>query len=772
MHRSAALVLWLCCVSAFTEAAELCAFPGRDGDRQLRGEVNRWLPSPDNAVLEPGDRTITVAAQWRGRGALQSGDLLLLIQMQGADIETENSSAYGAISTAAASFAANNPSAKKNPKPVTAGAFEFVRLESVQDLTLQVRGSGANGGISRRYISREPGAASEAGAARWQLVRVPQFDNLTLTDNLMALPWDGRSGGVLALDVRRELNLNGFTLDAHGRGFRGGAALSLTGALGDEHDYRYRAPSNSELAVGFGQHGSKGEGIAGTPRWVAVERMDVPADGKTNRDVTASQWMVLDTRPEAEKASRSDGYPEGSMAKGAPANAGGGGSSLSADNKQPSGGGGGAGGGHGSAGRDSADKPRGGLGGALVSAEEARLIAGGGGGAGTRRKGAGGNGGAGGGIVFLRAGIFNGPGKIDVRGAAGETSADAGAGGGGGGGSVWIQSAFGESAKIALALTGGTGGSGLAAGGSGGEGRVLFGGGVAIQAPPGITNDRLMRDSVEGVAAGYVCRPSGMLVSGTLFEDNGAHSRTNERGSKSSLDNGIAHDGRRQRSEKALQGWPVSVRTPEGELVAQTTTSASGQFSLELSERWAGKSLQLQVAVQSGWHAVVAKANDLPLAPFVYQGKGRWDFSARKEYLQDGLVLGLVRQPDIETPALRTVQPSSTQLFLFRYLPHTQSRVRFHYRGELSGATDWKHAFFLDPDCDNASDYVDKHMTGWVPVKAGQPVCVRVRVDVPRDASKDGVFSMRIDAETQLGETPLDLQFAPINAAIDVSLPR
>jgi hypothetical protein len=191
MHRSAALVLLLFCISAFAEAAELCAFPGRDGDRQLRGEVNRWLPSPDNAVLEPGARTITVAAEWRGRGALQSGDLLLLIQMQGADIETANNSAYGAVSVDGAGTG-----------DVAVGHFEFVRLESVQDLTLQVRGAGANGGISRRYISRDP-REPDTGVARWQVVRVPQFENLTLSDDLLALPWNGRSGGVLAPDVRR-----------------------------------------------------------------------------------------------------------------------------------------------------------------------------------------------------------------------------------------------------------------------------------------------------------------------------------------------------------------------------------------------------------------------------------------------------------------------------------------------------------------------------------------------------------------------------------------
>jgi len=213
------------------------------------------------------------------------------------------------------------------------------------------------------------------------------------------------------------------------------------------------------------------------------------------------------------------------------------------------------------------------------------------------------------------------------------------------------------------------------------------------------------------------------------------------------------------------------VQRPEGVVVAQTYSSASGQFSLELPEQWADKALVIDVSVKPGWHAVVAKSNDLPLAPFVYEGDGRWAFNARTEYLQDGLVLGLVRQPDIETPAVRTVQPNSTQLFLFRYIPHTQSRVRFRYRGELSAASDWTHAFLLDTDCENASDYVDKHVTGWVPVKAGQPVCVRVRVDVPKDASQAGVFSMYIDAETQLENTPLNLQFAPTNASVQVSLP-
>jgi len=728
MYRSASLICLLFALVSPVGAAELCAFPGRDGDRQLAGVVNRWLPAAAGVSLAPGNRDIAVADDWRGRGALQVGDLLLIVQMQSARFDPDNSDAYGDGRYGDGSGA--------GALDVEAGQFEFVRLEAVEADRLRVRGQGPDGGLVHGYPYSDAG--DRLGAQRWQVVRVPQFENLTLSGDLQALPWDGRSGGVLALDVRRELRLAGHQLDARGAGFRGGAALTLLGALGDEQDFRYPAPLPDELRIGYGQHASKGEGIAGTPRWVRV------GDD------------VLDTLADAHDRNH-DGYPQGSMAKGAPANAGGGGVSLSANNALASGGGGGGGGLPGGRGEDVDAALRGGFGGAPVRTDSVRLVAGGGGGAGTRSGGQGGHGAAGGGVVVVRTGVLTGPGVIAVSGADAGPSDQAG-GGGGGGGTVWLQAAFGDARAIEFDVAGGQGGPAPATGGVGGEGRLLHGGGVVLASTPEATHDRLTGESGTGVAPGYRCRPGGMLLGGTVFEDNG-------------VDGGVAHDGRRQQHEQALSGLRVEVRKSSGEVLMTTRTSRSGQFALELPETLAGQSLQLAVEVKPGWHPVLARANDLPLAPFRYVAPGRWQFTAQKEYLQDGLVLAMVRQPDIQTPTRRNVEAGTTQFFLFHYVPHTQGRARLQYRGQLSGVSDWQHAFFIDPDCDGASEYVEKRTTGWIPVTAEVPVCVRVRVDVPAGSATPGTLTMRVDVETDLGETALATQLAPVKASIQVSLP-
>ncbi|MDP9106883.1 MAG: isopeptide-forming domain-containing fimbrial protein, partial [Candidatus Eremiobacteraeota bacterium] len=94
-------------------AAALCATPGRDGSPgALTGIVNTYWPGTANAAA--GATSITVGAHATGDAstAVASGDLLLVVQMQGATINTTNTSSYGdgsgsgtgAISTTAGSF--------------------------------------------------------------------------------------------------------------------------------------------------------------------------------------------------------------------------------------------------------------------------------------------------------------------------------------------------------------------------------------------------------------------------------------------------------------------------------------------------------------------------------------------------------------------------------------------------------------------------------------------------------------------------------------------
>ena len=86
---------------------------------------------------------------------------------------------------------------------------------------------------------------------------MPQFSNLTI-DNLasvVAQPWDGSTGGVVAIDVLNTLTVNG-TIDVSGQGFRGGQLENLTTELGTDVTI-YRSASGNAGA-------EKGESVAGS----------------------------------------------------------------------------------------------------------------------------------------------------------------------------------------------------------------------------------------------------------------------------------------------------------------------------------------------------------------------------------------------------------------------------------------------------------------------------------------------------------------------------
>ena len=136
---------------------------------------------------------------------------------------------------------------------------------------------------------------------------MPQYTTVTL-GALTAAAWNGLTGGILALDVAGQLNLGGGTAIVDGKGFRGGAGMQLVGGVGGatNADYRQTSPTTYTGAAGgaTGIDGAKGEGVAGTPRWVE----------------SAGTFLQTTT---------TIGYPngaaDGSMARGAPGNAGGGG---------------------------------------------------------------------------------------------------------------------------------------------------------------------------------------------------------------------------------------------------------------------------------------------------------------------------------------------------------------------------------------------------------------------------------------------------------------
>jgi hypothetical protein len=485
-------------------------------------------PSPANLI----GRCVQVGSIASAAGAstaIAAGDLLLLVQMQGATISNADTSSYG-------DGAADTPG---GATAAVAGTHEYViaqggvqatgaALSPCAGLTnvIEVAGAGVAGGVINSY-AHDPSPAG-GGRSTFQVVRVPRYASITFgtADALTAPGWDGLVGGVIAVDVIGTVDLNGSTttrFNASGLGFRGGQCVTQSAAsTADTTLFRLPAVSTTNAR--------KGEGYAGSPCDLA----------------------------NVASCAIAQGYPGGDDGKGAPGSAGGGGQHCVTF--WATGGGGGAGGGAGGRGGDAGavgcgGENRTGHGGGTLPADnssQARLLLGGGGGAGARRGASTTDcsGGAGGGIVVIRANAIisaSGTPAIMANASVGQPLVPANSvagGGGGGGGTIMLLTNLAGGTTYANAVVSANGGAGGnartftnpldndGAGGGGGGGRVFVaataaapggtrtatGGATGATGNPGLNGaagfDTLGIDPVNaspGVKPGFVCDNSSTV---------------------------------------------------------------------------------------------------------------------------------------------------------------------------------------------------------------------------------------------------------------------
>lgn len=153
-----------------------------------------------------------------------TGDTVLLIQMKGAVIDTTNTAAFGTITN------------YKN-----AGNYEFNYIKSKTGNQIELLNS-----LTRQY---------DLPDGKVQLIRVPYYQNATVSSTLTCLPWDGNKGGVLVFNVQDSVILNA-NIDVTGKGFRGGVGFTNnlpTTSNCFKDDYNY--PLGSDFS------GNKGESI-------------------------------------------------------------------------------------------------------------------------------------------------------------------------------------------------------------------------------------------------------------------------------------------------------------------------------------------------------------------------------------------------------------------------------------------------------------------------------------------------------------------------------
>ncbi|HZC78757.1 MAG TPA: hypothetical protein VE258_13485, partial [Ktedonobacterales bacterium] len=226
-------------------AGPACATPGRDGTATLSGVVNTYYPG--TATAAAGTSAITLGPATGAATPIAIGDLLLVIQMHDAAIDSSNTGAYGNGVAGGTGWTALNSS----------GLYEYTVATSAVPLAggaLTVGGT-----LINTYTQAAPTLTQ--GQRDFQVIRVPQYVAATMTAALTAAPFNGSTGGVLALDVAGALNLNGAAVSVSQEGFRAGLGRLLHGGAGGTGtDYRNLSANNF--------HAQKGEGIAGTPQYV------------------------------------------------------------------------------------------------------------------------------------------------------------------------------------------------------------------------------------------------------------------------------------------------------------------------------------------------------------------------------------------------------------------------------------------------------------------------------------------------------------------------
>jgi gliding motility-associated-like protein len=156
--------------------------------------------------------------------SFNNGDTVMMIQMKGAVIDSTNSASFGTITDYK-----------------SAGNYEINFVKSKSGNTIELKNK-----ITRSYDLPE---------GKVQLIRIPYFQNVRVTNPLSCLPWDGKKGGVLVLNVLDSIILEA-NIDVSGKGFRGGIGYNTqTPVLNcNQNNFFYPQSSNSIA-------GQKGESI-------------------------------------------------------------------------------------------------------------------------------------------------------------------------------------------------------------------------------------------------------------------------------------------------------------------------------------------------------------------------------------------------------------------------------------------------------------------------------------------------------------------------------
>lgn len=459
------IIYRLILIALLLNQMQLSAQPGLNGAATVSSSnvnVNSYTYLTSNATAGATSLSVNNSSMIGGNfsTALSAGDLLLIIQMQGASINVSNNSNFGQISNY------NN-----------VGQYEFRCVSSVPN--------------SSTIVVSVPLSNNYTANGHVQIVRIPRYSSLNVTaaGSIRPSSWNGNTGGITAIEINGNAIING-TITAVGMGFRGGMVDNNSQSPGANVTVWYS--NNSD------DGGAKGESIAGyetneySTLGVRYGRGAIANGGGGGNSHNAgggggaNGGVVANWNGRGNPYTGVSGYTNawnlegGSFSSSTSSGGGRGGYTYASNNRNalttaP---------GNTNWGGDNRLNV-GGYGGRPLDYSTGRLFIGGGGGAGDGNNSASNDGGDGGGLVFIICyGNISGSGTINASGEdalntiGGHNDAP---GGGGGGGTIVLAAQGSISNSLSLIARGGNGGDQMISGNeSEGPGGGGGGGYIAI----------------------------------------------------------------------------------------------------------------------------------------------------------------------------------------------------------------------------------------------------------------------------------------------------
>jgi gliding motility-associated-like protein len=160
------------------------------------------------------------------------GDTVLMIQMKGATIDLTNTASFGTVLNYS-----------------NCGNYEYNVVSAITGNTIHLKYN-----IVRTY---------DIPTGKVQLVKLPSYQNYTVSQTHTCTPWNGSKGGVFAIYVTNTLTLND-TISVNGAGFSGGLS-DQNPTLRSNACVSSSMPLDYATAPNYDNSNDKGEGISEVP---------------------------------------------------------------------------------------------------------------------------------------------------------------------------------------------------------------------------------------------------------------------------------------------------------------------------------------------------------------------------------------------------------------------------------------------------------------------------------------------------------------------------